>query len=100
MRTLHAMKNRASVIAVGLMAVMPKARAPARRTIASARRSSGGHDCLQEQLDLLCWRMMTLHFALKRLNRDPALAIPGDSRNHSPDRLLLIERPHILPLHG
>jgi len=41
MRTLHAMKNSASVIAVGLMAVMPKARAPDRRTIASARRSSG-----------------------------------------------------------
>src|SRR5450759_5441974 len=54
-----------------------------------------GHDCLQEQLDLLCWRMMALHFALKRLNRGPALAILGDSRNHAPDRFLHIERPHI-----
>ena len=35
------MKNTASVTAVGLMAVMPKARVLARRIIASARRSSG-----------------------------------------------------------
>jgi len=44
--------------------------------------------------------MMALHLALKRLNRDLALAIPGDPGNHVADRFLHVGRPHILPLYG
>ena len=53
MRTPQARKKTASLNAVGLIAVMPKARSTAVRTCASARRSSG-LITVRERISICC----------------------------------------------
>ena len=82
MRTPQARKNTASVSAVGLIAVMPKARSTAVRTWASARASSGSIT-VRERISTCCaTRVVTLHLPLEGLDRRDDLALPRHDGEH------------------